>query len=93
MMTKKKTQRVTLDLGEQSSRRLARLIDVMDTGTMVGVFQYSLQLMEYVVDQMQEGRDFFVKDKDGNLERIAFLGINPGQPSMAPKAEADPVAV
>jgi hypothetical protein len=92
-MIKKKTQRVTLDLGEHAARRLERLQDVLDVRSMVGVIQLSLQLMEYVADQMSEGREFLSKDKDGNLERIAFLGINPGIPSTAPKAEADPVAV
>ena len=75
-MAKQKTQRVTLVLGEQASRRLERLQRLLDVRTIVGVIQQALQLLEFFVTKVTQGNEFLVRDKNGNLELITVLGIS-----------------
>lgn len=79
MTTKKKTQRLTLDLGERSWDRLSRLQEVMEAGTKVGVIQSALQLLEFVVDQTRQGHTFLQRDAKGNVGPLTILGLTPAR--------------
>lgn len=85
-MAMKKTQRVTLDLGESSTQRIARLQDHLEERTLVEVIRQALRLLEFVVKQARAGKEFLLRDsKTGELERVTLLELV----SIGPGAERD----
>lgn len=76
-MPKKNTQRLTLDLGERSWNRITQLQELMEDGTKTAVVQSALQLLEYMVEQIQRRSTFLVRDAQGNTEQIQILGLRP----------------
>ena len=77
-MAKKKSQRVTLDLGENSAQRIERLLRVLDARTIVDVIRQALKLLEFIVAQAQGGKEFLLRDKKtGEVERVTILDLVP----------------
>lgn len=86
-MTKKKTQRLTLDLGERAWDRLSRLQEVMEAGTKVGVIQSALQLLEYFAERTEQGHSFLERDAKGNVGPLTILGVTPARPAELADSE------
>ena len=77
-MVKKKSQRVTLDLGESAAQRIARLQEVLDARTLVDVIRQSLKLLEFFVSQVLKGKEFLLRDSaTGNVELLTILDLVP----------------
>ena len=77
-MAEKKSQRITLDLGENSAQRIERLLGVLDARTTVDVIRQALKLLEFHVSQEQAGKEVLLRDKDsGVVEKITILDLVP----------------
>lgn len=66
--------RVTLDLGPDSSRRLARLQERLEASK-IGVFKQSLRLLEYLLRLDEEKAKFVVETQDGKQKEIVLFGV------------------
>lgn len=85
-MAAKTSQRVTLDLGESSVRRIERLRGDLEERTLVEIIRQALRLLEFVVRQAKAGKEFLIRDsKTGELERITLLELV----SVGPEAGGD----
>lgn len=85
-MGTKRTQRVTLDLGESSARRIGRLQENLEERTLVEVIRQALRLLEFIVTQAKAGKEFLLRDsKTGELERVTLLELV----SVGPGVEGD----
>ena len=85
-MASKKTQRVTLDLGESSAQRIGRLQESLEERTIVEVIRQALRLLEFVVKQARAGKEFLLRDsRTGELERVTLLELV----SVGPGTEGD----
>jgi hypothetical protein len=77
-MSKKTSQRITLDLGRKSTDRIARLQSILDVRTMVQIIQQALQLFEFFVDYTLKGYQFLARNPEtGETERIMILDLMP----------------
>lgn len=87
-MTKKTSQRVTLDLGRKATERLARLQSILDVRTMVQVIQQALQLFEFFVDRTLKGYQFLARNPEtGETEHIMILDLMPVRSEADQEAE------
>ncbi len=80
MRRKKETSkkvRVTLDLSPQFYERLEHLEELVDAGTRSNVIRQALQLYEYIAQKSLEGYSFKAVGKDGEEEKLVFLGTGP----------------
>jgi len=85
-MAMKKTQRVTLDLGESSAQRIARLQETLEERTLVEVIRQALRLLEFFVKQAVAGKEVLLRDAaTGELERVTLLELV----SVGPEARQD----
>jgi len=75
-MPRKNTQRLTLDVGEQSFARIEKLQALMEDRTKTAVVCSALQLLEYMTDEVQRGSKFLVQLPNGTTERVQILGFN-----------------
>lgn len=60
-------KRIQLVLGAKAVERLDKLKERMDPPNQTEVFRNSLQLLEAVIDEIDKGNEFLLKDKDGNI--------------------------
>ncbi|MGH8487945.1 MAG: hypothetical protein ACREXS_03475 [Gammaproteobacteria bacterium] len=60
-------ERIHLLLGKTMVARLEKLRERVEPSTRTEVFRVSLRLLEDIVNQLDQGGAFFVRDKDGNL--------------------------
>jgi hypothetical protein len=75
-MKKKNPQRITLDLGESSVRRIERLQEGLEVRTMVGTIEKALQLLEFFVDKTEEGYEFLLRNRQtGEAELVTILEL------------------
>jgi hypothetical protein len=75
-MVKKKPKRITLDLGESSIQRIARLQEALEARTMVSTIEKALQLLEFVVDKADEGYEFLLRNRQtGQAEQVTILEV------------------
>ncbi len=72
-----KKVRVTLDLSPPFYERLEQLEQLVDAGTKANVIRQALQVYEYLAQKTLEGHTFRAVDKDGQEEKIVFLGAGP----------------
>lgn len=77
-------RRLTIDLSPAAWDRLDRLKELTEAGTKTGVIQQALQLLEFAVDAGQRGHVMLDKAPDGNVERLAILGISAGGKAVRP---------
>ena len=61
----RETRHVQIDLGVRSYERLARLKDLTEAGSYSEVFSDALRLYEAVVDDVSQGNEILVREKDG----------------------------
>jgi len=77
-MADKKSQRITLDLGENSAQRIERLLGVLDARTTVDVIRQALRLLEFHVVQEQRDKEVLLRDKKtGKVEKVTILELVP----------------
>lgn len=69
-----RADRVTLDLGPDSSQRLARLQERLEASK-IGVFKQSLRLLEYLLDLEERRAKFVVEEKDGRQREVVLFGV------------------
>ena len=69
--------RVTLDLSPQFYERLERLERLVDAGTKANVIRQALQIYEFLAQKSLAGHTFRTVDKDGQEEKLVFLGASP----------------
>jgi len=60
-------ERIHILLGKNMAARLEKLRERVEPNTRTEVFRVSLRLLEDVVKELDEGKEFFVRDKDGAL--------------------------
>lgn len=60
-------ERIHILLGKNMAARLEKLRERVEPSTRTEVFRVSLRLLEDVVKELNEGKEFFVRDKDGAL--------------------------
>lgn len=60
-------ERVQIILGPKSIARLDVLKERMENPTRTEVIRNALRLFEAVIEELDRGREFFVKDEAGNL--------------------------
>lgn len=78
MTHKKKSQRITLDLGETSAQRIARLQQILDERTIVEVIRQALKLLEFIVNQILKGKEVLLRDpRTGEAELLTILDLVP----------------
>jgi hypothetical protein len=61
----RETKHVQIDLGVRSYERLARLKDLTEAGSYSEVFSDALRLYEAVVNDVAQGNEILVREKDG----------------------------
>jgi IS1 family transposase len=61
----RETKHVQIDLGVRSYERLARLKDLTEAGSYSEVFSDALRLYEAVVNDVTQGSEILVREKDG----------------------------
>jgi IS1 family transposase len=61
----RETKHVQIDLGVRSYDRLTRLKDLTEAGSYSEVFSDALRLYEAVVNDMSQGNEILVREKDG----------------------------
>jgi IS1 family transposase len=63
----RETKHVQIDLGVRSYERLARLKDLTEAGSYSEVFSDALRLYEAVVNDVTQGNEILVREKDGTM--------------------------
>jgi len=62
------TTRVQLEMPPQAMERLQRLKDRMEAASYAEVIRNSLRVLEALVDEYEQGSEFSVKRKDGQIQ-------------------------
>jgi len=65
--SKKATRRVQLELPQRSMDRLLKLMDVTEASTYTEVMKNALRMYEAVIDEVEDGKEIMIKEKDGNI--------------------------
>jgi len=65
--SKKATRRVQLELPQRSMDRLLKLMDVTEASTYAEVMKNALRMYEAVIDEVENGKEVMIKEKDGNI--------------------------
>lgn len=66
--------RVTLDLTPQFNKRLEALESLLEASSKAEVIRQALQLFEYIAQRQAQGYSFRAVSRDGQSEKIVFLG-------------------
>ncbi len=62
------TTRVQLEMPPQAMERLQRLKDRIEAASYAEVIRNSLRVLEALVDEYEQGSEFSVKRKDGQIQ-------------------------
>lgn len=62
------TTRVQLEMPPQAMERLQRLKDHMEAASYAEVIRNSLRVLEALVDEYEQGSEFSVRRKDGQIQ-------------------------
>lgn len=84
---KKKTVRITLDLGPVSYKRLTQLTRFLDN-TKIGVIKQALELLERIAHALEKGYSLVMVDRDGNQIPVMIIGLNRPSDEVLPQAAA-----
>jgi len=68
-----KTRRVQMELSQNSFERLNRLKELVEATSYTEVMKDALRLYEYVIQKDNEGAQFQVKSKEGNISEIKIF--------------------
>lgn len=63
--TDRDTTRVQLEMPPKSMERLAHLKDVTEASSYAEVIRNALRLYESMIEEVEDGHDVLVRDKDG----------------------------
>jgi hypothetical protein len=73
MASKSKKLRVTLDLTQKAASRLKKIQELLESDTKAGVIRQSLQLHEYLLDEVVGGKKIFIgSNKESSGEVVLF---------------------
>jgi hypothetical protein len=67
--------RVTLDLTENSYKRLERLEEMIEVSSKADVIRQALQLLEFIAEKKTEGYSFHMTAPGGQRVLVPLLGI------------------
>jgi len=90
-MKKQKPQRITMDLGEASVRRIERLQEALEVRTIVGTIEKALQLLEFFADKTDEGYEFLLRNRQTRkAELVTILELRGRRQDGLAETEGDP---
>jgi hypothetical protein len=71
---KKDTKKIRLQivLGENSVKRLDKLQEYVEPNTRTEVFRVALRVLENVIEELENGNQFLLRDKAGNIRPYPF---------------------
>ena len=68
-----KSRRVQMDMSPSSFDRLNRLKETVDASTYTEIMKDALRLYEYFIQEDSKGRQFLVKDENGNVSEVKIF--------------------
>lgn len=71
-----KKEKIVLELKKTSSKRLHHLCDVTESSSRSAVIRQSLQVYEYLIEQVQSGKKFFIGNNVETAIEVKLFNVS-----------------